>query len=101
MKLRFVPAARAELYSVALKYERQRAGLGDRFLFEAERTIGYIKEHPLARTPILGDTRRWRLSHFPYGLLYAVESDVIYFLAVGHLRRTPKFWKQRSRRRRE
>ena len=101
MRIRFVPAARRELYSIALAYERKRDGLGDRFLLEAERTIAFIKAYPLAREPILGATRRWRLSRFPHGLLYAVENGVIYVLAVGHLRRNPKFWKQRSRRVRE
>ncbi len=100
MNIRFVSAARIEMFRAARAYERKRGGLGERFLLEAERTLAFIKAHPSARAPIIEDTRRWRLSTFPYGLLYAVEGETVYVLAVGHLRRDPKFWKERSRRER-
>ena len=101
MRVKFVAAARDELFSIASAYEKKSQGLGDRFLTEAERTLAFMKQYPMARAPVLGETRRWRLSRFPHGLLYAVENKTIYILAVGHLRRNPKFWKRRSRRPRE
>ncbi len=101
MKVRFVSAARSELFTIARRYDRKQEFLGDQLLDEAQRTLAFIKEYPLARTPICGTTRRWRLKRFPYGLLYAVEGDIIYILAVGHLRRQPRFWTTRSHRKRE
>jgi ParE toxin of type II toxin-antitoxin system, parDE len=100
VRIKFVAAARAELFAIASAYERKRDGLGESFLAEVERTLSYIKEYPLARRPLIGVSRRWRLSRYPYGLLYAVDCEVLYVLAVGHLRRNPKFWKMRSRRQR-
>jgi hypothetical protein len=101
VKIKFAPGARAELDAVASAYDSLRPGLGEDFLVEAQRTLAYIREHPMARAPIIGSTRRWPLSRFPYGVLYAAENDTIYVLAVGHLRRDPEIWKQQARRPRE
>ena len=101
MRVKFVAAARDEFFSIASAYNHKSEGLGGRFLIDAERTLAYMKQYPFAREPILGDTRRWRLSRFPHGMLYAVENETIYILAVGHLRRNSRFWKRRSGRSRE
>jgi len=47
MKVRFHPAARAELVEARDWYERARAGLGSAFTFEVERVIASIEEQPL------------------------------------------------------
>jgi toxin ParE1/3/4 len=41
--------------------------------------------------------RTWRhpratLSRFPYKLLYAIEADYIYLIAVAHQHRKPDYW---------
>jgi len=34
-------------------------------------------------------------SRFPYGVLYSIEPDRVYILAVMHLHRHPDYWKSR------
>jgi hypothetical protein len=51
----------------------------------------------LSRTPLAfpverGDIRRLILARFPYKLLYSIESDYIYVIAVAHRRRSPDYW---------
>lgn len=36
------------------------------------------------------------LSRFPYKLLYAIEPDHIYIIAVAHLHRAPDYWIERD-----
>jgi toxin ParE1/3/4 len=57
--------------------------------------------HPEAEVesawPILeGDVRRCLVNRFPYGVLYSVESDRVYVLALMHLHRRPGYWKDRQ-----
>ncbi|TMA90118.1 MAG: hypothetical protein E6J77_07075 [Deltaproteobacteria bacterium] len=54
----------------------------------------------LAKNPELGHRfsrrlRRFLVRRFPYGLLYRVESDQIFIVAVAHLRRRPGYWRGR------
>jgi len=38
-----------------------------------------------------GRFRRYLLQRFPYGVIYAVDEDVIYIAAVMHLKRKPGY----------
>ena len=43
------------------------------------------------------DFRRYRLSRFPYAILYATEPEKIVILAIMHVRRHPKKWEERTK----
>ena len=46
--------------------------------------------------PVLeGDVRRSLVNRFPYGVLYSIEEERIYILAIMHLHRYPDYWKNR------
>ena len=60
------------------------------------RTLHRIQRHPLAYRQVEGDIRKCRVTHFPYGVIYRVRSDLIEIIAVMHLRRSPGYWKQRT-----
>lgn len=40
--------------------------------------------------------RRYLLNHFPYGLIYRIDSELIFIIAVTHLQRKPGYWKTRE-----
>ena len=44
-----------------------------------------------------GRFRRCLVHRFPYGVIYAVEDDVVYVAAVMHLKRKPGYWESRDR----
>jgi hypothetical protein len=70
-------------------------GLGTRFLDEVSRAGGRITDNPAAWPVVSGQIRRCLLNYFPFGLLYRIEPERIYVLAVMHLRREPNYWRKR------
>lgn len=71
-------------------------GYGERFLGEIFQAGGRISQHPEAWPDISGQVRRCLLNRFPFGLLFRIEADRYYVLAVMHLRREPNYWKNRD-----
>jgi hypothetical protein len=43
-----------------------------------------------------GDIRRITLTRFPYKLLYSIEPDCLYVIAIAHQHRKPDYWVGRS-----
>lgn len=93
---RFHRLARRELTEAADYYDRESPGLGTAFLDVVEACVSEILEHPEAGAPIHADVRRRLAPRFPYGVVYAVESDVVRVLAVMHLKRRPMYWVDRE-----
>lgn len=89
------PAAEAEMRAAAGFYQDCQPGLGTRFLDEVSRAGGRIADTPAAWPVVSGQIRRSLLNHFPFGLLYRIETKRIYVLAVMHLRREPNYWRKR------
>jgi plasmid stabilization system protein ParE len=91
----FHPGAQDEFIAAAQFYESQTAGLGLDFVFTVQRTYERLLEFPTTG-PLLGRRlRRLLVPKFPYGLLYRVEPERIYILAVMHLHRRPGYWRSR------
>ena len=95
MRLEFTTAAELELDEAIAYYNAQRSGLGYEFAAEARLAAERIVEYPHAWQPLDDDVRRCRLNRFPYGLVYAIEGDVILVIAVMYLRRKPDYWRDR------
>jgi len=72
MKSRFHEAADAELTEAVMYYDGKASGLGDRFL-----------------TEIKAATR------FPYSLMYVVEPEELFVVAVAHQSKRPAYWADR------
>jgi toxin ParE1/3/4 len=90
------PAAAAELREAALFYEDCREGLGHEFLLSVEATFDAIAHRPTLWRRLKGRFRRCLVHRFPYGVVYAVEDEVVYVAAVMHLKRRPGYWESRN-----
>jgi len=97
MRLVFSPEARLEFEEAERYYERQASGLGSAFRAAIKEALPRIRTWPLSCPVERGDIRRLTLSRFPYKLLYSVESDHLYILAVAHQHREPGYWAGRSK----
>jgi plasmid stabilization system protein ParE len=97
MKVRLLAIAEAELDEAVAYYNSEEPGLGYWFLSEALDAIDRIKEFPNAWQPFHRGTRRCRLRHFPYGVIYQTDEDGILVVAVAHLHREPDYWCDRIR----
>ena len=91
----FHPEAQNEFVSAARFYEDQRRGLGLDFTLTIQRTYERLPESPAAGASFGRRLRRVLVPKFPYGLLYRVEADRIYIIAVMHLHRRPGYWRSR------
>ena len=95
MTATFFEAAQEEFEEAIRYYERQRTKLGDDFRAEVQKALDKICNHPGAWTDLGNGVRRCRTDRFPYGLVYFVEGDEAYIVAVMHLHRDPGYWRDR------
>jgi toxin ParE1/3/4 len=95
MTFSFHPDAETEFLEAITYYEDREEGLGYDFSIEVLAAIRNIVTYPTAWPVIEEDIRRCLVNRFPYGVLYSIEQDKIFILAVMHLRRNPDYWKNR------
>jgi len=88
----FNELAYAELEDSADYYELQVDGLGIIFKEEILKGLKSIKQHPDAWPVENGDIRKFILYKFPYKILYSIEPDCIYILAIAHFHRKPQYY---------
>jgi toxin ParE1/3/4 len=96
MTFAFHPEAEAEFSAAIDYYESVNTGLGVDFSIEISSTVQNIVDYPTAWPVLEDDMRRCLVNRFPYGVLYSIEEDRIYVVAVMHLHRDPDYWKERS-----
>ena len=96
MKHTFHPHAEKKLEEIESYYDDVDEELGNRFREEIDTTISRIFKFPNAWQPLTKVDRRCRLNDFPYGIIYRLESNEIYVLAVMYLRRKSDYWTYRT-----
>ena len=97
MDVIFDKLAYQEFKDAAELYEFKVPGLGERFRNELKRAVKRIIEYPDSWAIEKGDVRKYILHTFPYKILYSIEPDYIYIIAVAHGHRRPYYWIERVR----
>ena len=96
MNYSYHPHARRELDDAADHYDSIDPELGDNFLEEIDDCIARILMFPLAWPKAQhGSVRRCRTHRFPYSLIYDLEEEQVFILAVMHESREPNYWADR------
>ena len=95
MKSRFHDAADAELTEAVDYYDGKAFGLGDRFLAEVRSATRNIEEYPKIAPIVDLGVRAKVLARFPYSLMYVVDENELFILAVAHQSRRPAYWADR------
>lgn len=95
MNFSFHPEVDEELVEGIAYYEDCEPGLGLDFSREVYATIRNARDYPAMWPEIDVEVRRCLVHRFPYGVLYSVEPQGIFILAVMHLHRAPDYWKHR------
>jgi hypothetical protein len=88
-----VRAAREELTEAIAYYDAAKDSLGDEFLDEFVHATDRIRSWPEAWPKVSKRSRRCRFSRFPYGVIYEIRNEEILVIAVAHLARRPRYWK--------
>lgn len=95
MKVIFDKLASEELNDACEYYELQVVGLGGKFREEIKRGLRSIKRFPEIGSTERGDIKRYILHKFPFKILYSLEKEYIYIIAIAHMHREPSYWVER------
>lgn len=95
MRYEFHPEAEQELIETALHYESEVPELGSRFANEVERVIHLLLDHPELGSRLDDILRHFVLRKFPFSVVYAASSDLVYIVAIAHGSREPGYWSLR------
>jgi len=92
--VRIHPEAKVDLRQARDYYRDIYRELALRLLEEYNVAVHYIRGFPNAGSPLFESYRHVVLPHFPYMVVYQVVDEIIYILAVTHLRRDPVWMKR-------
>lgn len=96
MKIYFHELAQVELNNAVDYYEDCTHGLGLEFAGEVQVAIARIAKYPEAWSRLTRNTRRCLVHRFPFGVIYQINPECLYIIAVADLRREPKYWLDRG-----
>jgi plasmid stabilization system protein ParE len=89
--------AEAELVEAAAYLEKERRGYGDRFLAAFESAREFVVAHPRSGRRKPFDVRAWSIQGFSYSIVYTLEADGVFIIAIAHHRRREDYWRSRLR----
>jgi len=92
---RYHEGAEAEVTEALDYYDAKAPGLGDRFLSELKAATKYIEEYPEIAPVIDHGVRAKVLVKFPYSIMYVIEGNALFILAVAHQSKRPAYWADR------
>ncbi|MGN6182960.1 MAG: type II toxin-antitoxin system RelE/ParE family toxin [Thermoanaerobaculia bacterium] len=93
-------AAEREFHESIAWYEKECPGLGDRLWTEIQTAISHIETHPAIGEAVQQTRRKIRrvpLRHFPFFLVYREHEDYLEVVALAHMSRRPRYWRDRTR----
>ena len=92
MEVIFNELAVREMNDAIAYYELQFSGLGTAFKEEIQKAINRIIKYPKAWPIVDKDIRKYILHKYPYNVLYSLEKDHLYIIAIAHQHRKPNYW---------
>lgn len=95
MKVIFASGVLEEASEAEAYYESKVDGLGEAFSSVLRSSIQGIKRYPHRSRLFSREYRRFIVDRFPYGIIYRIEGDIIYILAIAHFKRRPFYWEGR------
>jgi len=91
----FSEYAKLELEDAAIYYQLQLDGLGVTFKKEVRLSLKRILKYPTAWSVESGEIRKYVLHRFPYKILYSIEKDHLFVIAIAHQHQKPNYWVDR------
>ena len=91
----FLRQALEELFEAKDFYEKDSPEAAEAFSSEIDRISLLISQNPSIGTPARHGLRRFTVQQFPYTIIYRIEADRVFVIAVAHHRREPEYWRNR------
>lgn len=95
MKVELHSEAEEEFIEQALFYEKQISNLGSSFIDEIESALSLLEKHSKIGAEFEAPYRNFPIRRFPHTLIYVIETDRIFVVAVSHQNRRPGYWRDR------
>ena len=95
MKVRLHSGAKKDFDDAVRHYAAIRPELAERFINEVNAGFDKIIQEPTRWRVVGGDVRRVLTRVFPFSLLYIIEGEIAYIVAVAHNSREPGYWVSR------
>jgi plasmid stabilization system protein ParE len=92
----FHPEAEAEYHSAVAWYGARSARVAARFEAAVEQELALIESNPDLFSKYDDEHRYAVLRRFPYSLVFQVQPDRVYVIAVAHAARAPDYWQGRT-----
>ena len=89
--VQFSPLASREVATTAREYEEKAPGLGEKFIVEVEAATQQVSAFPESAPAFGRRLRRQLLNRFPFALLYSVNEESVWVVAVMYQGRGPVF----------
>jgi toxin ParE1/3/4 len=95
--VKFFLEAEAEVVANERWYARRSPAAAEAFIAELDRALAQIGDSPETWPRYRRGTRRFVLRRFPFSVVYRVEGDVAYVVALAHAKQRPAYWRHRSK----
>ena len=95
MRFEFHPEALSEFEAASDYYSLRQVGLELRFIDAVHTAIRHACNAPTRWRIFDEEIRRVLVHVFPYAVLYSIEDEFIYIVAVMPCYREPGYWKMR------
>lgn len=89
------PEADEEFAAAVRYYSEISPELGMRFYREMERLLREVCEQPKRFWQFDPPVRRHLSGDFPYAIVFLEKPDVVWIVAVMHMKRCPGYWRER------
>lgn len=89
------PEADDEFAAAVRYYSEISPELGVRFYREMERLLREVCEQPKRFWQFDPPARRHLSGDFPYAIVFLEKPDVVWIVAVMHMKRCPGYWRER------
>lgn len=90
--VRYHPAAEDELLAEIGYLEQRVPGLGRQFYGEVRKAEDRLSMFPNSAREVTPGIRQHPLRKFPFSIVYSIEKDGLFILAIAHHRRRPHYW---------
>ena len=96
MEVIYSIGSKEDIKQSAKYYEDAVIGLGKVFLEIIEKSVERIIQYPKSSRIIKKPYRRYLIKRFPFGIIYTEGKDIIFIVAVMHLKREPYYWLEKD-----
>jgi len=93
MRIKISSSAAEDIRSAVVYYSERSPELPASFIDDFDAACSLISDSPQIGSPIGEGNRKLVMQRFPFIVIYRIDEDQVFVLAVGHQRRHPDYWK--------